>query len=130
MMSLPLAASGAEAMSVLSRFPIEFYDCLYTRADALRVHRGGTVCGRAGDIVGRADTDGRVSARARGDARRGQSRLVGTARPAATACLHAVASCGRRADRLAMDVSNWLRPNALTSPELLFSTDEAAAPLR
>ncbi|MFF4860994.1 transposase, partial [Streptomyces sp. NPDC001231] len=34
-MSLPVDAPAGEALGVLSRFRVEFYDCLYSRADAL-----------------------------------------------------------------------------------------------
>ncbi len=34
-MSVSVGAGGVEALGVLSRFRVEFYDCLYARADAL-----------------------------------------------------------------------------------------------
>lgn len=34
-MSLPVGVSGIEALDLLSRFRVEFYACLYKRADAL-----------------------------------------------------------------------------------------------
>ncbi|MCK8434241.1 transposase [Streptomyces sp. D2-8] len=34
-MSLPVDAPAGEALSALSRFRVDFYDCLYRRADAL-----------------------------------------------------------------------------------------------
>jgi hypothetical protein len=35
LMSLPVGVSGIEALGLLSRFRVEFYECLYKRADAL-----------------------------------------------------------------------------------------------
>ena len=64
---------------------------------APRAHRRGAVCGRVGDVAGRADTHGRASARARRDIRRRQPWMAGTA---ASAGLHAVAACRRREDRV------------------------------
>jgi hypothetical protein len=34
-MSLPVDASAGQALALLSRFRVEFYECLYARSDAL-----------------------------------------------------------------------------------------------
>jgi hypothetical protein len=42
--SLPVEVPAVEPLSVLSRFRIEFYDCLYTRADTLFELTDATLC--------------------------------------------------------------------------------------
>lgn len=34
-MSLPVDTAAGQALAVLSRFRVEFYECLYARSDAL-----------------------------------------------------------------------------------------------
>ena len=100
MKSLAPEQSADAALGVLSHFRVQFYDCLYTRADALfELTDAVLCCGRSGHLAGRADAHGRAPARTRSDVRRGQSRLAGAAPPAQAAGLHAAAACRRRADR-------------------------------
>ncbi|MFB6715949.1 MULTISPECIES: NF041680 family putative transposase [unclassified Streptomyces] len=120
-MSLPLEVPAVEPLSVLSRFRIEFYDCFYTRGDALFELTDAVLC-----------ADGPVKSLVEltlaAEHRRGHGAMYdalnsGWLEPRR---LRRVLDClkvPRLADgriALAVDVSNWLRPDASTSPDRLF----------
>ncbi|MFD7710125.1 NF041680 family putative transposase [Streptomyces sp. NPDC059786] len=119
--SLPGGHPTVEPWGVLSRFRVEFYDCLYTRADALF---------ELTDAVLRADGPVRslVELTPTAEHRRGHGAMYDAVNhdrlePRRLRRLLASTPLPRAADGrivLAVDVSNWLRPDALTSPELLF----------
>jgi hypothetical protein len=117
--------SPNEPLAVLSGFRRGFYDCLSARADALFELTDALVC--AGSPV----TDlARLSLEV--EHRRGHGALydalnagmVDTGRLRTRVCAgplpKAVGPDGRERIVLAVDVSNWLRPDAATSPQRLF----------
>jgi hypothetical protein len=120
-MSVPNGVSAGEALGVLSRFRVEFYDSLYARADALFDVVDAVLC-----------ADGPVSSLPEltllAEHRRGHGAMYGGLNngwlePARLRRLLAATPLPRAADGrivLAVDVSNWLRPDAPTSPDLLF----------
>ena len=58
-MSLPVDVPGSEALGLLSRFRVEFYECLYARVDALfELTDAVLLRGRAGEDAGRAVAGG------------------------------------------------------------------------
>lgn len=105
---------------MLSRFRVEFYDCLYARADALEL-TDAVLC-----------TDGPVRSLVEltltAEHQRGHGAMYdavnhGWLEPRRLRRLLASTPLPRAADGrivLAVDVSNWLRPDAPTSPDLLF----------
>ncbi|MFJ8142759.1 transposase [Streptomyces sp. NPDC096013] len=108
-------------MSVLSHFRVEFYDCLYSRADALFELTDAVLC-----------ADGAVTSLVEltltAEHRRGHGAMYDAVnhgwleprrlrRPLASTPLPRAAD-GRII--LAVDVSNWLRPDASTSANRLF----------
>ncbi|PSK80132.1 DDE superfamily endonuclease [Murinocardiopsis flavida] len=120
-MSLPSTSPDVEPLGVLSRFRTGFYDCLDTRADALFELTDALLCAdgpvtslpeltmtpeyqRGHGAMYDALNTGRL------DPRRLRSALTSTPLPRA--------ADGRIV--LAVDVSNWLRPDAPTSPQRLF----------
>ena len=121
MKSLAPAGSADAAMSVLSHFRVEFYDCLYKRPDALFELTDAVLC-----------TDGPVTSLAEltltAEHQRGHGAMYdavnhGWLEPRRLRRLLASTPLPRAADGrivLAVDVSNWLRPDAPTSPDLLF----------
>ncbi|WP_275306701.1 transposase [Streptomyces yunnanensis] len=120
-MSLPVDAPAGEALSALSRFRVEFYDCLYGRADALFDLTDAILCadGPVKTLVElclavehRRGHRALYAASDRGwlEPTRWRRTLVGLPLPRATD--------GRIV--LAADVSNWLRPDAPTSDDRLF----------
>jgi hypothetical protein len=120
-LSLPSTAPAVDSFAVLSRFRVEFYDCLYTRADALFELTDAVLC-----------TDGPVKSLVEqtlaGEHRRGHGAMYdavnhGWLEPRRLRRLLASLPLPRAADGrivLAVDVSNWLRPDAPTSPDLLY----------
>src|ERR1041385_601738 len=120
-MSLPVDVPGSEALGLLSRFRVEFYECLYKRADALFELTDAVLC-----------TDGPVKTLVElslaHEMRRGHGALYaaldkGWCEPARLRRALADLPLPRITDgriALAVDVSNWLRPDANTSPERLF----------
>ena len=120
-MSLPVDVSAGAALDVLSRFRVEFYECLYTRADALFELTDAVLC-----------TDGPVKTLVElslaVEHRRGHGALyaalnAGWLEPTRFRRLLASLPLPRAAGGrivLAVDVSNWLRPDGSTSPERLF----------
>ncbi|MDQ0956345.1 hypothetical protein QFZ66_000223 [Streptomyces sp. B4I13] len=121
MKSLAPEQSADAALGVLSHFRVQFYDCLYTRADALFELTDAVLC-----------TDGPVTSLVEltltAEHRRGHGAMYdavnhGWLEPRRLRRLLASTPLPRAADGrivLAVDVSNWLRPDAPTSPELLF----------
>ncbi|MFJ1626175.1 transposase, partial [Streptomyces sp. NPDC088190] len=120
-MSLPLPGPAGEALDVLSRFRVEFYECLYARADALFELTDAVLC-----VDGPVKTLVELSLAL--EYRRGHGALYaaldrGWAEPARLRRTLAGLPLPKAADGrivLAVDVSNWLRPDAPTSDDRLF----------
>ncbi|WP_406484344.1 NF041680 family putative transposase [Streptomyces microflavus] len=120
-MSFPVSGAAGEALGVLSRFRVEFYDCLYARADALFELTDAVLC-----------TDGPVKTLVElsltAEHRRGHGSMYagldrGWLEPARLRRSLAGLPLPRAADGrivLAVDVSHWLRPDAPTSDDRLF----------
>ncbi|WP_306454827.1 transposase [Streptomyces sp. WZ.A104] len=120
-MSFPVSGAAGEALGVLSRFRVEFYDCLYARADALFELTDAALC-----------TDGPVKTLVElsltAEHRRGHGAMYagldrGRLEPARLRRSLAGLPLPRAADGrivLAVDVSHWLRPDAPTSDDRLF----------
>jgi DDE superfamily endonuclease len=120
MTSLP-ADAGAGPLAVLSRFRVDFHDCLTARRDELSELADAVLC-----------ADGPVHTLAAlslaPEHRRGHGALydavnhgeiaIGRLRRSLAGLPLPRAADGRL--MLAADVSNWLRPGAVTSPERLF----------
>ncbi|WP_245194926.1 transposase, partial [Kitasatospora phosalacinea] len=112
-------------MGVLSRFRVEFYECLYARADVLFELTDAVLCAE-GPV--RTLVELSLAAeyrRGHGALYRGLDRGLdrGWAEPARLREVLAGLPLPRAADGrivLAVDVSNWLRPDAPTSDERLF----------
>src|SRR5215469_3976926 len=114
-------APDVESLAVLSRFRLDFYRCLTARADELFELADAVLC-----------ADGPVRALAglslSPEHRRGHGALydavncgameIGRLRRSLAGLPLPRAADGRLV--LAVDVSNWLRPGAATSPERLF----------
>ncbi|MEV6796714.1 NF041680 family putative transposase [Streptomyces sp. NPDC051320] len=113
--------SAGEAWGVLSRFRVEFYDSLYARADTLFELTDTILC-----VDGPVRTLVELSMAV--EHRRGHGALYaaldrGWAEPARLRRALTGLPVPRAADGrivLAVDVSNWLRPDAPTSDERLF----------
>lgn len=121
MASLPDAAAGVDALGSLSRFRVEFYDCLYARANALFELTDAVLC-KAGSVQALVDLSLEAEHR-RGHGALYQALNTGWAEPARLRGLPASlpvprAVVGRIV--LAVDVSTWLRPDAEISPGRLF----------
>ncbi|MGH3313279.1 MAG: NF041680 family putative transposase [Streptomyces sp.] len=120
-MSLPVDAPAGDALGVLSRFRVEFYESLYARADALFELTDAVLCSD-----GPVKTLVELSLAA--EHRRGHGALYqaldrGRLEPARLRRVLAGLPLPRAADGrivLAVDVSNWLRPDAPTSEDRLF----------
>ncbi|MER6678577.1 NF041680 family putative transposase [Streptomyces sp. NPDC000983] len=120
-MSLPVDVPGSKALGLLSRFRVEFYECLYKRADALFELTDAVLC-----ADGPVKTLVELSLAA--EHRRGHGALYaaldrGWLEPARLRRVLAGLPVPRAADGrivLAVDVSHWLRPDAPTSDERLF----------
>lgn len=120
-MSLSVDASAGEALDVLSRFRGEFYESLYKRADALFELTDGVLC---------ADRPVKtlVELSLAVEHRRGHGAMYaaldrGWAEPARLRRALSGLPLPKAADGrivLAVDVSNWLRPDAPTSDDRLF----------
>ena len=115
--SLPEDA-GAGPHAVLSRFRLEFHACLTARADELSELADAVLCaGGRGDEVGGRGRQHRRGHGALYDAVSHGAIDVGRLRRS-LAGLPYHGPGGRLL--LAVDVSNWLRPGAATSPDRLF----------
>ncbi|WP_435848877.1 transposase [Streptomyces lavendulae] len=120
-MSLPVEGSGREALDVLSRFRVEFYESLYARADVLFELTDSVLC-----ADGPVNTLVELSLTA--EHRRGHGALYsaldrGWIEPTRLRRALAELPLPKAADGrivLAVDVSNWLRPDAPTSDNRLF----------
>lgn len=120
-MSVACAAPVVEPLDVLSRFRGEFYECLYTRADALFELTDAVLCAD-GPVVSLPELTLTAEHR-RGHGAMYDALNTGWLEAARLRCLFASLPLPRAADGrivLAVDVSNWLRPDAATSPERLF----------
>ncbi|BFO21936.1 hypothetical protein SHKM778_83240 [Streptomyces sp. KM77-8] len=114
--SLAAEQSTDAALGVLSHFRVEFYDCLYSRADALFELTDAVLC-----------ADGPVTSLVEltltAEHRRGHGAMYdavnhGWLEPRRLRRLLASTPLPRAADGrivLAVDVSNWLRPDAPTT---------------
>ncbi|MEU6896208.1 NF041680 family putative transposase [Streptomyces sp. NPDC046557] len=120
-MSLPVDASARDALGILSRFRVEFYECLYARADVLFELTDSVLC-----ADGPVNTLVELSLTA--EHRRGHGALYsaldrGWIEPTRLRRALAELPLPKAADGrivLAVDVSNWLRPDAPTSDDRLF----------
>jgi hypothetical protein len=120
-MSIPVEAPAAGATDVLSSFRVEFYESLYARADALFELTDAVLC-----ADGPVKTLVELSLAL--EHRRGHGALYaaldrGWCEPARLRRTLAGLPLPRAADGrivLAVDVSNWLRPDAPTSDDRLF----------
>ncbi|WP_406434277.1 transposase [Streptomyces sp. NBC_01589] len=120
-MSLSVDAPAGEALDVLSRFRVEFYECLYARADALFELTDAVLCAD-GPVKTLVELSLAV------EHRRGHGALYaaldrGWMEPMRLRRALAGLPLPRAADGrivLAVDVSNWLRPDAPTSDDRLF----------
>jgi hypothetical protein len=120
MTSLP-ADAGAGPLAVLSRFRLDFHDCLTARRDELSELADAVLC-----ADGPVHTLAGLSLAA--EHRRGHGALydavnhgeiaIGRLRRSLAGLPLPRAADGRL--MLAADVSNWLRPGAVTSPDRLF----------
>src|SRR5437763_13326001 len=119
--SLQDGAADVESLAVLSRFRLDFHACLAARADELFELSDAVLC--AGEPV---RTLAGLSLAA--EHRRGHGALydavnhgeiaIGRLRRSLAGLPLPRAADGRL--MLAVDVSNWLRPGAVTSPDRLF----------
>ncbi len=120
-MSLPLVPSAGDALGLLSRFRVEFYDCLYARADSLFELTDAVLC-----VDSPVKTLVELSLAV--EHRRGHGALYaaldrGWLEPTRLRRTLANLPLPRAADGrivLAVDVSNWLRPDTPTSSDRLF----------
>lgn len=120
-MSFPVDAPAGGASGNLSRFRVEFYECLYARADALFALTDAALC---------ADGPVRtlVVLSLEVEHRRGHGALYaaldrGWLEPTRLRRTLADLPLPKAADGrivLAVDVGNWLRPDAPTSDDRLF----------
>lgn len=120
-MSLPVPGSAGDALGVLSRFRVEFYECLYARADSLFELTDAILC-KDGPVQTLVDLSLEAEHR-RGHGALYQALNTGWAEPARLRSLLASLPVPRAVDGrivLAVDVSTWLHPDAETSPDRLF----------
>ena len=120
-MSLPVDAPAGDALGILSRFRVEFYECLYARQDALFELTDAVLCAD-GPVKTLVELSLAV------EHRRGHGALYaaldrGWLEPTRLCRTLAGLPLPKAADGrivLAVDVSNWLRPDAPTSDDRLF----------
>ncbi|WP_438363974.1 NF041680 family putative transposase [Streptomyces viridosporus] len=120
-MSLSVFRSAGDALDVLSRFRVEFYECLHARADALFELTDAILC-KDGPVQTLVDLSLEAEHR-RGHGALYQALNTGWAEPARLRGLPASLPVPRAVDGrivLAVDVSTWLWPDAETSPDRLF----------
>src|SRR5688572_32245330 len=114
-MSLPVEVPAVEALGVLSRFRVEFYDCLYTRADALFELTDAVLCAD-GPVTSLVELT-LVAEHRRGHGAMYDALNQGQVEPARLRRTLTSLPLPRTADgriALAVDVSPWLRPDAPT----------------
>jgi hypothetical protein len=114
-------AADVEPLAVLSRFRVDFHACLTARADELSELADAVLCadGPVRDLVGLSlAPEHRRGHGALYDAVRHGGISIGRLRRSLAGLPLPRAAGGRLV--LAADVSNWLRPGAVTSPERLF----------
>jgi len=119
--SLPSVPSAVESLSVLSRFRNLFHDCLYARADALFDLADAVLCAD-GPVTSLPELT-LTAEHPRGHGAMYDALNSGYLEPTRFRRLLASLPVPRAADGrivLAVDVSPWLRPDAPTSPDLLF----------
>jgi hypothetical protein len=107
-------------LGILSRFRVEFYDCPYSRGDALFELTDAVLCAD-GPVKTLVELSLAVEHR-RGHGALYQALERGWAEPARLRRALAGVPLPRAAEGrivLAVDVSNWLRPDAPTSDERL-----------
>jgi hypothetical protein len=120
-MSLPVGTPAGGALGILSRFPVEFYECLYARQDALFEPTDAVLCAD-GPVKTLVELSLTV------EHRRGHGAMYaaldrGWLEPTRLRSTLAGLPVPRAADGrivLAVDVSNWLRPDAPTCDDRLF----------
>ncbi|MFE3520477.1 transposase [Streptomyces sp. NPDC059161] len=120
-MSVPVDAPVGDALGVLSRLRVEFYDCLYSRADALFDLTDAVLCAD-GPVTSLPELT-LLAEHPRGHGAMYDAVNRGWLEPARLRRLLASTPLPRAANGrivLAVDASNWLRPDAPTSPDLLF----------
>jgi hypothetical protein len=120
-MSLPLEPTAGDELGILSRFRVEFYACLYTRTDALFELTDSVLC-TDGPVKTLVELSLAIEHR-RGHGAMYQALDRGWLEPTRLRRTLANLPLPRLADGrigLAVDVSNWLRPDAPTSDERLF----------
>jgi hypothetical protein len=130
-MSLDCPASAVDPLSVLSRFRIEFHDCLSARADALFELADAVLCAD-GPVTSLVELT-LVAEHRRGHGAMSDALKAGMLQPARFRRLLASLPMPRAADGrivLNVDVSNWLRPDAPTSPDVCSAMSTAAAAAR
>src|ERR1035441_6915939 len=119
--SLQDDAARVEALGVLSRFRLDFHRCLTARGDELSELADALLCteGPVKTLVGLSlAPEHRRGHGALYDAVNAGRIQIGRLRRAVAGLPLPRAADGRIV--LAVDVSNWLRPDAVTSPERLF----------
>ena len=115
------AVPAVDPLSVLSRFRIEFYDCLYVRSDALFELADAVLC--ADGPVKTLVELSLAAVHRRGHGAMYDALNAGWLEPTRFRRLLASLPLPRAADGrivLAVDVTPWLRPDAPTSPDRLF----------
>ena len=115
LMSLTSPSPAVDPLSVLSRFRTGLHDCLYARADALFDLADAVLCAD-GPVTSLPELT-LLAEHPRGHGAMYGALSNGWLEPTRLRRLLAAAD-GRIV--LAVDVSNWLRPDAPTSPDLLF----------
>jgi DDE superfamily endonuclease len=114
-------AAGVESLAVLSRFRMDFHACLIARGDELSELADAVLCadGPVRTLAGLSlAPEHRRGHGALYDAVNHGAISIGRLRRSLAALPLPRAADGRLV--LAADVSNWLRPGAVTSPERLF----------
>ncbi|WP_200259332.1 NF041680 family putative transposase [Streptomyces sp. HSG2] len=120
-MSVSVNAPAGDVLGILSRYRVEFYDCLCSRTDALFDLADAVLCAD-GPVVSLPELT-LLAEHPRGHGAMYGALNNGWLEPTRLRRLLASTPLPRAADGrivLAVDVSNWLRPDAPTSPDPLF----------